>query len=122
MSAREKRLTFRFTQTGATMLRRYTTGDTATLRIVFEPGEIHAIWGDGDPYAMDADAEVLAQARRFYRSQGANFSGWIVECGQDYSNPIRDKSNAESQLLDAVADELGGAWVPAAKGKTGSAL
>lgn len=50
------------------------------------------------------DVEVLATMRRFYKKDGANFSGWIVE-GPDggYSDDISHKRQAMSGLRYAIA-------------------
>lgn len=52
------------------------------------------------PYEM----EVIAEAERFYKRDGATFSGWIVRHGLDYSDPIPNKREALKHLRWAVAD------------------
>lgn len=51
-----------------------------------------------------SDVEVIAQARRFYKRNGSSFSGWIVESGLDYSDPIPTKPEAMGTLNDAIRD------------------
>lgn len=45
------------------------------------------------------EVEVIAEATRFYRTEGASFSGWIISCGTNYSTePIKRKPDAIEQL------------------------
>jgi hypothetical protein len=53
--------------------------------------------------ALHDGVEVVATARRFYRYEGADFSGWIVERGpQDYSEPIPNKREAMASLRHSI--------------------
>jgi hypothetical protein len=45
------------------------------------------------------EVEVIAEANRFYRTEGASFSGWIISRGVDYSTePIKRKPDAVKEL------------------------
>lgn len=45
------------------------------------------------------EVETIAEATRFYRSEGASFSGWIVSCGTNYSTePAKRKPDAVKEL------------------------
>lgn len=48
--------------------------------------------------------EIVAEATRFYKSEGADFSGWVVRCNQNPSDPIPNKRDAMRELRWAVAD------------------
>ncbi|MFI6594940.1 hypothetical protein ACIBHX_01760 [Nonomuraea sp. NPDC050536] len=53
------------------------------------------------------DAEVIATAQRFYKRDGADFSGWIVATPSDlysHSDPIPTKREAMQSLRNAIAD------------------
>lgn len=50
------------------------------------------------------DVEIVAEATRFYKYEGAAFSGWIVRSGVDYGEPISNKREAMQQLRRYVAD------------------
>lgn len=52
------------------------------------------------------EVEVVGEARRFYKSEGADFSGWVVRSGLDYSDPIPNKREAMKHLRWAVADRF----------------
>lgn len=55
---------------------------------------LRSITGDV-PY----EVEVIAEATRFRRTEGASFSGWIISRGNDYSTePIKRKPDAVKQL------------------------
>lgn len=45
-----------------------------------------------------ADVEIVAVASRHYKSEGAAFSGWIVEAGHNFSEPIPNKREAMKAL------------------------
>lgn len=45
------------------------------------------------------EVEVIAEATRFRRTEGASFSGWIISRGSDYSTePIKRKPDAIKEL------------------------
>lgn len=50
-----------------------------------------------------ASVEVVAQATRYYKRDGANFSGWIVRSGLNHSDPIPNKREAIQSLRHSVA-------------------
>lgn len=67
-----------------------------------DPGAVLDNILDRDKY--DA-VEIVATARRFYRSDGADFSGWIVESGPfNYTDPIPNKRLAMMSLHDMIID------------------
>ena len=52
------------------------------------------------------EVEVIAEATRYYKRDGAEFSGWVVNRGTgvlDYSDPIPTKREAMAALRRAVA-------------------
>ncbi|MEV5451530.1 hypothetical protein [Streptomyces sp. NPDC052535] len=56
--------------------------------------DLRSLTGDV-PY----EVEVIAEATRYYRTEGANFSGWIISQGSNYSTePIKRKPNALEEL------------------------
>jgi len=55
------------------------------------------------------DVETVAEAARFTKAEGADFSGWVVRSGLDYSDPRRTRKAALEQLEMAVADYFGAA-------------
>ncbi|MGW7506050.1 hypothetical protein ACWGIR_31630 [Streptomyces albidoflavus] len=60
-------------------------------------GYVFAIGNERRP-AYIGGGVVIASARRFTVAEGASFSGWIIEQGRDYSDPIGGKRAAVSQL------------------------
>ncbi|MEV2222711.1 hypothetical protein AB0E01_22865 [Nocardia vinacea] len=51
--------------------------------------------------AVDDDGDVIATANRFSPAlNSANFTGWVVRRGSDYSDPIRTKKAAVERLRD----------------------
>ncbi|MBP5906809.1 hypothetical protein F3K40_15230 [Streptomyces sp. LBUM 1478] len=56
----------------------------------------------GLPY----EVEVIAEATRFYKKEGAGFSGWVVSShgGLNYGDSIPNKRQAMKELGRAVAD------------------
>lgn len=50
-----------------------------------------------------ASVEVVAQAIRCYKRDGASFSGWIVRSGLDHGDPIPNKREAMQSLRHSVA-------------------
>jgi len=52
------------------------------------------------------EVEVIAEATRFYKRDGAGFSGWVVSAGGglSYSDPIPNKREAMAQLCHDVAE------------------
>jgi hypothetical protein len=50
------------------------------------------------------EVEVIAEATRYFRTEGAGFSGWIIRRGNDYSTePIKRKPDALKELRGWVA-------------------
>lgn len=81
---------------------------------VHDRGHITAVWVS-DPSIPAAEAldnlarrdlpyevEVIAEATRFYKSEGAAFSGWVITSGRNYSDPIPTKTEAVEHIRDAV--------------------
>jgi hypothetical protein len=60
--------------------------------------------GDLDSLLVDDDIVLVAEATRYYQSEGATFSGWIVVSGRLHSDPIPNKPEAMAQLRLIVAD------------------
>jgi hypothetical protein len=54
------------------------------------------------PYEVD----VVAEATRFYKSEGADFSGWVVSCGLNYGDSVPNKREAMKHLRWAVAERF----------------
>jgi hypothetical protein len=50
------------------------------------------------------DVEIVAEATRFYRTEGAHFSGWVVRSGLNYTEVIPNKRLAMAALADLIAD------------------
>ena len=50
------------------------------------------------------EIETVATARRFYKREGADFSGWVVEAPGGHSDPIANKHQAMRSVRTAVAD------------------
>ncbi|MFD5566673.1 hypothetical protein [Streptomyces cadmiisoli] len=48
--------------------------------------------------------EVVAEATRHFKNQGAAFSGWIVRSGHSYGEPIANKREALAQMRREIAD------------------
>lgn len=70
-------------------------------------GHVDVILGDGDPYARYADGtEIVASARRFYRARGDDLTGWVVNIGQTYLDPVRNRPVAMRTLRLAVEAEM----------------
>lgn len=56
--------------------------------------DLRSLTGDV-PY----EVEVIAEATRYFRTEGAGFSGWIIRRGSDYSTePIKRKLDAMKEL------------------------
>ncbi|MFF3928213.1 hypothetical protein [Streptomyces hirsutus] len=52
-----------------------------------------------------ANVELVATARRFYKKDGASFSGWIVDSGPySYSDPIANKREAIASLRHHIRE------------------
>lgn len=48
---------------------------------------------------MPYEVVVIAEATRHFKREGADFSGWIIRCGTNYSTvPIAQKRNAVKEL------------------------
>lgn len=56
----------------------------------------------------DWDVVTVAEAVRHYKTQGADFSGWIVtdHRGNYGTEPIRRKPEAMAQLRDVIRDHF----------------
>jgi hypothetical protein len=52
------------------------------------------------------EVEVIAEAVRHYRYEGADFSGWIVTAGNDFGDPIPNKRDALRHLRWAVEERF----------------
>lgn len=67
-----------------------------------EPGRVLANILDRSKYE---NVEVVAEATRYYKRDGATFSGWIVASHGDgsHSDPIPNKREAMAQLRREVA-------------------
>jgi hypothetical protein len=52
------------------------------------------------------EVEVVAEATRFYKKEGADFSGWVVSCGSNYGDSIPSKREAMKHLRWAVAERF----------------
>jgi hypothetical protein len=52
------------------------------------------------------EVEVVAEATRFFKREGADFSGWVVSSGSNYGDPIANKREALKHLRWAVADRF----------------
>lgn len=61
------------------------------------------VWDNITDRAYEA-VEVVATMRRFYKSEGAMYSGWIVESGLNRGEPIPNKGEAMEQLHYVIAD------------------
>ncbi|MEU1663617.1 hypothetical protein ABZ547_08375 [Streptomyces sparsogenes] len=48
--------------------------------------------------------EVVAEATRHFKNEGAAFSGWIVRSGYSYGEPIATKREALAQLHREITD------------------
>ncbi|MDW6058105.1 hypothetical protein SAZ11_08380 [Streptomyces sp. FXJ1.4098] len=48
--------------------------------------------------------EVVAEATRHFKNEGAVFSGWIVRSGPSYGEPIANKREALAQLRREITD------------------
>lgn len=52
------------------------------------------------------EVEVIAEATRFYKREGAGFSGWVVSRGSHYGDSIPNKREAMKHLRWAVAERF----------------
>jgi hypothetical protein len=88
------------------------------VRYVDEGHTVTAVWVS-DPTVDPAEAlenslrrdlpyevDVVAEAERFYKRDGADFSGWIVRCGEHYGDPIPKKRDALRHLRWAVEERF----------------
>jgi hypothetical protein len=95
--------------------------DAEHVQLIDEGWIVRAIWVSDperakDPHsALDEwmstmkapfELEIVAEAERFYKKDGANFSGWIVRGGLDYSDPIPNKSEALRQLHYVIEERF----------------
>ena len=48
--------------------------------------------------------EIVAEATRHFKNEGAVFSGWIVRSGPSYGEPIANKREALAQLRREITD------------------
>lgn len=92
--------------------------NAANVQIVDEGNIVTAVWVS-DPTVDPAEAldkilhrdlpyevEVIAQATRFYKKEGAGFSGWVVGSGHEYSDRIANKREAMKHLRWAVVERF----------------
>lgn len=88
--------------------------DAKHVRIVDQGNIVTAVWIadpelakdpaaalDGPAYWTD-DVEVVAKATRFYKREGADFSGWVVGS----SDPIANKREALRELRRCITDRF----------------
>ncbi|MFJ5951399.1 hypothetical protein [Streptomyces noursei] len=93
--------------------------DAAHVQIIHEPGQVTALYIPDPEMARDPrtvldamasewrkyeDVEVVAEATRFYQSQGASFSGWVIRSGPHHGDPIPNKREAMAQLRYVIDD------------------
>lgn len=52
------------------------------------------------------EVEVIAEATRHFRYEGADFSGWVVSSGPNHGDPIPNKRQALKELRWAVAERF----------------
>lgn len=50
------------------------------------------------------DVEIIAEATRYYQSDGSAFSGWVVSTSGSYSDPIPNKELMLEQLKYVVSE------------------
>lgn len=56
--------------------------------------------------AVPYEVEVIAEATRFYKKEGAGFSGWVVSSGSNYGDSIANKREAMKHLRWTVAERF----------------
>lgn len=91
--------------------------DVEYVQIVDRGTVVTALWIPDSEQARDPEyvlkhlldgkhdnVEVVAMAQRFYKSDGATFSGWIVSSGSDDSEPIPNKPEAMQSLRQMITD------------------
>lgn len=82
------------------------------VQIVDDGGFVTALWV-ADPSMTAAEAldkilnreleiEVVSEATRYTRRDGASFSGWIVRSGVDHTDPIPTKHAAMAAMRDQI--------------------
>jgi hypothetical protein len=94
--------------------------NAANVQYVDEGFHVTAVWCS-DPTVDPAEAldkilyrdlpyevEIIAEATRFYKKDGADFSGWVVSShgGLNYGDPMPNKREAVKHLRWAVADRF----------------
>ncbi|KOX10129.1 hypothetical protein [Nocardiopsis sp. NRRL B-16309] len=88
---------------------------TITALYIYDPEKAkdpHATYNAPGFRAMD-EYEVVAEASRFYKVCGADFSGWIVRSGNEYNTePIPNKKAAMQELKYCIADYFTGGATP----------
>ncbi|MEV5940651.1 hypothetical protein [Streptomyces sp. NPDC051994] len=52
------------------------------------------------------EVEVIAEATRFYKQDGADFSGWIVSSGANWGDSLPNKRAAMKELRWAIRDRF----------------
>lgn len=52
------------------------------------------------------EVEVIAEATRFFKREGADFSGWVVSSGSNYGDSLPNKREAMKHLRWAVAERF----------------
>lgn len=92
--------------------------DATNVAYVDRGAIITAVWVS-DPAIAPAEAldkilhrdlpyevEVIAEATRHYKREGASFSGWVITWGSNYGDPVPNKREAYKHLRWAVADRF----------------
>jgi hypothetical protein len=59
---------------------------------------------DLDALLVDDDIILVAEATRYYQSEGATFSGWVIASGRNSGDPVPNKPEAMAQMRVTVAD------------------
>lgn len=81
-------------------------GSTVTALYIPDPEQAgdpaHVLGSITDARYMSV--EVVATAGRFYRKDGAAFSGWVVRTGADHGEPHPNKREALAQLRREITD------------------
>lgn len=84
-----------------TMVHAFWAADADVARQLADPNTpnevIRRLW-------FRSDVEIVADATRFYKNEGATFSGWIIASGGYHSDQISNKREAMKSLKAIVAD------------------
>lgn len=92
--------------------------DAKHVFIIDEGHSVYAFWTADPVKAADAkagrldvgdiimsyDFQVIASMSRFYKRDGADFSGWVVESRGHNSDGIPNKRDAMRELRAAIAE------------------